>query len=104
MIKQEINAAALEAFPVNMMYGGGQPATDTNNELRVAFIKGFEFRQWLNDVSMTGPEVPLHIKYRMFYNQKKADLEKRWLKSETEEAEQKTNTNDMSLNDESSAP
>lgn len=42
-----------------------------DDDLR-AFVDGFEFCQWCNEVSMTGPEVPLHIKYKMFYDQQQA--------------------------------
>jgi hypothetical protein len=70
MTKEEIDMAALEAFPVHMMYGGGQPAYDDNEKERRAFIYGFNFRQWLEDATMTHPDIPLRIKYRMFFNQK----------------------------------
>jgi hypothetical protein len=72
MTKEEIYQAALEAFPIKIMYGGGRPSYDDNEEKRKAFIKGFEFRQWLHDCSFSNPYVPLHIKFRIFVNQMKA--------------------------------
>lgn len=68
--KEEIEAAALEAYPVDMFYGGNQPSYDQNLYNRIAFKKGFEFRQWLIDATMTQTDIPLHIKYRMFKNQR----------------------------------
>jgi hypothetical protein len=69
MTKEEIKQTGHEAYPVRMASVDGK-SFDLNEAARKAFLRGIEFREWLDKTSMSHADVPVFIKYRMFKNQR----------------------------------
>jgi hypothetical protein len=72
--EQEIKELAEKAFPINHgPWQAGSPAYDSNENERKAFVAGFKFRQWIEDVTFAhDTPIPLHIRYKMYLNQQMA--------------------------------
>lgn len=76
MTREEIEQTALEAYPVQMMYGGDEPGYDANLKERIAFIHALCFAESLASTSFSHGDIPLHIKYKMYQDRQAAIAKK----------------------------
>jgi len=71
----------------------GAPYHETSHAREVAFKngwdEGFVFRNWLAVTSMSHPDIPIHIKYRMFKNQEARKIENEIKGSQTNSIDKK---------------